>query len=67
MTHPTLNLRPIGDADRDGRFRLVFCEGREFAVVRWLGEMWGFSSGRPLGWEPTHVHEGARTARGLHG
>ena len=57
---PSLTLRPISEADKDGRFRIVFREGREFAVVRWDGSEWAYSSSHRLGFEPTHCHD--RTA-----
>lgn len=44
---------PIDDAARDGRFQLVFAEGR-YALVRFVAEHWVFSSGVPLPDLPTH-------------
>jgi hypothetical protein len=51
-----LNLRPLDDAARDGRYQLLLSEGDEFAVARWTGARWQFSSGIPLHFEPAVYH-----------
>ncbi|MBT0667047.1 hypothetical protein HT136_01525 [Novosphingobium profundi] len=54
MTTPvSIEALPIDDAARDGRFQLVFVEGR-YALVRFVAEHWVFSSGVPFPGHPTH-------------
>lgn len=51
-----LNLRPIDDAARDGRYRLLV-DGDRFAVGRWqvspAGGEWAFPGGTPVGFTPS--------------
>lgn len=56
MTGPaSIEAVPIDDAARDGRFQLVFADGR-CALVRFAGEHWVFSSGIPFPDQPTLYH-----------
>ena len=52
MTLRNIELRPIDDAARTGRFQLVFGGDRCFACVRWNGVHWVFSSDQPLDFAP---------------
>lgn len=42
----------------DGRYQLVFADGHDFAIARWSGDRWAFSSGAPLDFEPTEYRHG---------
>lgn len=56
MTRPApIEVVPIDDAARDGRFQLVFAGGR-YALVRFAAEHWLFSSGVPFPEQPTLYH-----------
>lgn len=46
-----LGIRPIDEQACSGRYQLIFGEG-QYAVARWTGEGWAFSSGRQLDFEP---------------
>ena len=50
-----IELQPIDDSARNGRFQLVF-QGNVFAVVRWADGHWWWSSGMRSALEPTHYH-----------
>lgn len=64
MTAPAhIEIAPITDAARDGRYQVVLDGGGMFALVRWSGESWVFSSNVPLDFEPTHY----RLREGAHG
>lgn len=53
---PEIELLPIDDFARDGRYQLVFDRRGEFAVARYVDESWSFSSGAPLDFDPTDYH-----------
>lgn len=50
-----IDLVPIDDGARDGRYQLVF-QGDLFAVVRWADGHWWWSSGLRSVLDPTHYH-----------
>lgn len=50
-----IDLQPIDDAARNGRYQLIF-QGGLFAVVRWADDCWCFSSGERSALDPTHYH-----------
>lgn len=50
-----LNLTPLDEVARDGRFHLV-SDGETFSLARWDGQAFVFGSGHPIVIEATHYH-----------